>query len=112
MANGRSRLRRIRNKLHAENPNCHYCGRPTILPEHTNPPVTKQRVKVPHNMATVDHLFSRYHPLRRIHKGEKRYVLACNWCNGRRAKKEEKELGIKIMRERAKRYPKILLKGV
>jgi hypothetical protein len=62
---------------------CHWCGVETIL-------------KVPHGkkhpptFATVDHLYSRLDPRRRIPSeiGEERTVLACKRCNEDRAARE------------------------
>lgn len=62
--------------------------------------------KVPDDAATVDHLDSRLNPERGKHKGELRHVMACSKCNQRRARQEELEVGIQVLRERAQRHPR------
>lgn len=62
-----------RTKLFREDPHCFWCGCLTTL-DVTNPRLT--------TLATVDHLYSRQHPLRSRRKHVK--VLACFNCNQRR----------------------------
>lgn len=62
-----------RTKLFNEDPHCFWCGCLTTL-DVTNPRLT--------TLATVDHLYSRQHPLRSRRKHVK--VLACFNCNQRR----------------------------
>jgi hypothetical protein len=45
-----------RRNLWLANPRCHWCGTPTFLPETPGPHSTIER------KATLDHLFSRFHP--------------------------------------------------
>lgn len=62
-----------RRKLFKEDPYCFWCGCLTTL-DHDNPRLT--------TLATVDHLYSRWHPARSRRKHIK--VLACLACNQRR----------------------------
>ena len=40
---------------------------------------------LPHNYATIDHLYSKLHPLRKTYPtGERRLVLSCHKCNDER----------------------------
>ena len=50
----------------------------------------KNRESLPDNYATVDHLYSRWNPLRQTlgEPGEKRLVLSCHKCNWTRGEKE------------------------
>lgn len=54
---------------------CHWCGCRTVL---RSP--TLGRGRPPQNLATVDHLWSRFSPLRRQHEHGP-LVLACHECN-------------------------------
>lgn len=93
-----SRLKRLRHRLHAKDPRCHWCKQVTVLIE-----AGPRHKHFPDNAATVDHLFSRWHPDRqRPNDGRKRYVLACRKCNNERGAAEERAAGIEELRRRAK----------
>lgn len=74
-------LHKQKIKLHKQNPRCYWCQTPTILYE------PKQGEKTPDNMATIDHLFDRFHPERKTpnHKKLIKRVLACHRCNNKRS---------------------------
>jgi hypothetical protein len=58
---------------------CHYCNILCILPECVPHPIN---FKLTPQIATLDHIYDRFHPLRmRGKEGEKRYVMACWKCN-------------------------------
>jgi hypothetical protein len=82
--------RSLKLKLHALDPRCHWCGRETIL---TNDANLKKKTTSP-LMATIDHVVSRYNPLRWVKRqpDEVRKVLACFECNNRRASEEMAQL--------------------
>lgn len=64
------------------NGECYWCGKKTILlnvPEFKGPQ--------PHDLATIDHLISRYHPERYVRR-DKTKVLSCYQCNETRSRKE------------------------
>lgn len=61
-------------------PACHWCGIVTVLPNAAN--------RMPRNMATIDHLWPRYHPNRLA--GDHAVVLACYGCNERRNRDDYK----------------------
>jgi len=101
-------LKCIRDRLWKVNPCCRYCGILTILPQD----IIKGRDSFgklrhyPNNMATIDHLRSRYDPKRQIHnRNEKRYILSCVQCNNKREKKETDNIKIEKLWELSKRYP-------
>ena len=74
---------RQRRRLHAADPRCHYCGVETVL----DPPVSWKATTFP-QLATVEHLRPRTHPLRQEPMqvaNERRHVLACWRCNQDRA---------------------------
>lgn len=76
-ARDRERLPRMRTRLFRADPHCFWCG-------------CLVRLNVPHgtpDLATVDHLYSRFHPARKEnHKRQDRvlHVLACFACNHER----------------------------
>ena len=73
----------IRLRLFRANPHCFWCGCVVYL----------DTLQDAINLATVDHLYSRLHPLRESeHKHQKNvlHVLACRICNQERAQCEER----------------------
>lgn len=75
--------RKQRFKLWQEDPRCHWCG---IITQWSSKKLIKQisnkTVKQPPNMATLDHLYSRFHPDRKITTPDiKRRFLSCYKCN-------------------------------
>ena len=81
------RLRRIRNKLFEENPFCHWCGKAVIKLE------GEWGRNIQPNLATLDHLYSRLHPLRTAPRpNDPAFVLACYKCNHKRGEEECRSL--------------------
>lgn len=79
-----------------KDPHCYWCGKEVIYYE------LKHGERTPHNFATLDHLYSRYSPLRReVHFKEKTLVLACNACNHRRGIEETMALPVEERRARS-----------
>lgn len=78
------RLKRRRRELFEADPTCHWCGIVTVWRD--NPALPP-----PDDTATLDHLYCRSHPLRRVpHDGSyPRYVLACYKCNNERSADED-----------------------
>lgn len=83
-----------RKRLFQRNPHCFWCGKLTVF---------SIDVKLKHDAATVDHLYSRLHPERKTvstrqsardsaHRGRGRLVLACNQCNKDRSNAETRGL--------------------
>lgn len=67
-----------RRRLHAENPNCHWCGVLTVL-ETPNAQCA--------DMATIDHVIDREHAKElglTVQQRNEKSVLACYRCNQRR----------------------------
>lgn len=82
---GNSRLGRRKVRLWLSDPRCHWCGRVTVLASL----IGKRRQFA--ELATIDHLYSRLHPLRsapKRHPREERTVIACHECNLRRSQRE------------------------
>ena len=77
-----------REKLFKENPHCYYCNVLTIFDRPTKH--NKGRGWQPDNLATIEHLYSRFDPRRKIPNtnNERRHVLACYKCNHERGKAE------------------------
>lgn len=64
--------KQIREKYYKSNPYCFWCGIKTVL-EHIN--------RNANNLATLDHIFHKFHPSRQFCG---KTVLACNQCNSDR----------------------------
>lgn len=93
------RQARRRKRLFEEHPFCYWCGTELIeMPHDEN---GKQKLPVPDNAATLDHLRSAWNP-----KAPAETVLACHKCNHTRGREEEKSAGIDVLRERSQRHPK------
>lgn len=77
-----SELRKRREQLWEELGGlCENCGQPTILPIEENKLADKEGGQ-PDNMATIDHKYSVYHPLRITPPdGKRRWYLYCRKCN-------------------------------
>ena len=99
MARKRSgRIKRKRIALWQRDPNCHWCGQYTILPEHV-------RGADKRKMATIDHLWTRLDPERTIPcRGERRLVLACAECNNHRGRDRERRLPLMELWARSQRH--------
>ena len=79
--------RRIKERLwHQNNGKCHWCKRLTKLLH-----IAEIKGKAPDDLATIDHLISRYNPERWV-KRDLTKVLACYECNAKRASEETKSL--------------------
>lgn len=79
---------------------CYYCKQPMLRRwEHRN------HVPVPDNLATLEHLDSRWSPERGVHPFKKRHVAACRKCNNDRAIEEGKNAGLEELRRRRGSYP-------
>jgi len=94
-------LRTQKLKMWQSNPYCHWCGCLTIL---TNDPFIKGNENP--RMATVDHLYSKYNPMRFVRPlpGERRRVLSCCECNAKRQADETKALTLEELRRRGAGY--------
>lgn len=92
------RLRKQRERLWRTNPHCYYCGNLTELPPHM------QHLKnQKDHYATIEHIYSKYNPLRRTPNTtmEQRHVLACYKCNQEKARQDELAVGIEELRRRS-----------
>ena len=96
----------LRENLWRANPKCHYCPTITVPPELCKKMVKKSGKMVeaqdcPDNMATLDHVYTRFDDERR--QGENRYVvnLACNKCNRERGREREMQVPIEELRLRS-----------
>ena len=74
-------LRAQRERLHKRDPRCYLCGQLTVLID-----TRKHQGPLPSNMATIDHIYTKFDPRRRQppQHGERRHFLACMLCNVRR----------------------------
>lgn len=77
-------FRKQRERLWKIDPRCENCAVVTVLPEHVEGERHSGALKiVPDNMATIQHKYSRNHPLRHHANGtnERRHLLWCYKCN-------------------------------
>lgn len=75
----------MRRKRWEKNPHCYWCGIPTIWYD-------RNGGKQPDNAATLDHIRSRYVPMRAQQDGQWKngiIVLACHKCNQDRCTQEQ-----------------------
>ena len=88
-------LKNQRRKMWLSNPNCRKCGRLTVLPEDIEGYIQednlKKKVNTPDNMATIQHVYCRNHPLRTKITKNKRHKLWCFKCNTKESRKEAKK---------------------
>lgn len=70
--------------LWRHDPHCHWCGVETVL---ERPEGSLRRNHNPENLATLDHIYSRFEPQRKTNKDA---VLACHRCNNERSKWQSK----------------------
>ena len=84
----RNRIRKRVRELWFADPHCTLCGRPTFLVDEIArlwgvplARVCKLPPIVIESMATLDHIFDRLNPLRRVNEGHERTRLACWKCN-------------------------------
>lgn len=93
-----------RDKLFKKHPYCHWCSRPLVDPRNyqwKTPSGHNRLIKnPPDNLATLDHLDSRFSQERGKHPGKVRTVLACQKCNLQRAADEARRLGAEALRRR------------
>ena len=94
-------VKKRRTNLWNRDPHCYYCGCLTILPDDVEGYKDKGHIKVtPNNMATIEHLISRLHPLRGKTKGIT--TLACYKCNNEVNHEDMTNLGADFWREFSK----------
>jgi 5-methylcytosine-specific restriction endonuclease McrA len=88
-------IRKRRANLWTKDPHCFWCGKLTVNDGENSS-----------DSATIDHIRSKLHPLRKepIYGSQIRLVLACKDCNNARAYYENQTLGIPELRARAERY--------
>lgn len=96
-----SRIRRRRQRLMEADPRCYWCKRPVVYYE------LKSHEQMPPNFATIDHLYDKYSPERRIIASLKVAsivtVLACHECNQNRGDERTKSMPIDMRRKWATR---------
>ena len=92
-------IKKVRDRLFTNDPHCRKCGVLTISPETVPNPACP-----PDNMATLEHIFSRYHPIRYSDdylrmKAKDRRTLLCYRCNQNNAKEEQEFICESIRQE-------------
>lgn len=80
----RLRLKRKRQRLYDANNFCIFCGVKMIMPD-VIPRNSGGLSFYPDNMVTLEHLITKWDPMRRHPKpGENRIIICCNKCNSER----------------------------
>lgn len=96
-------IKDIRTRLWNKNPRCRYCGEFTFLPEQLEWSQVKNNP--PYYMATIDHVYSRFHPQRNEGYNEYIFELVCNCCNNYRAAWEQDKIDKEELWGRSGRKP-------
>lgn len=99
-AANRRKWRRKLMLMHRQKGSCYWCNCKMILL-----PVDLGRLR-PLNLATIDHLRDRFHPLRRepSRNCEERTVLACWRCNNERGSAAQAAQPIEELRRRSRQH--------
>lgn len=93
-----NQLKNRRQKLMAQNPHCHWCGKEVV--EYN---VAEWPKGMPHDLATIDHLFDKYDQETRQTAFDKKLpqtVLACYKCNVERANARTKQMSKSFRQKR------------
>jgi hypothetical protein len=102
----KGKLKRLRISLWKLNPLCHYCFKQTQLPTDFPDLLSLQKKGItPDNMATVEHIYTRYEPERFEEGGEDKCVLACYKCNKDREREVSSKLSKEELQEKSNRFP-------
>jgi hypothetical protein len=96
-----NRWKRRRANLMATDPHCYWCRKEVIYYD------LKSHEKMPHNFATIEHLYDKYSPERRIiarlNPAKPVTVLACHECNQDRGDERTNNVPIELRRKWANR---------
>jgi hypothetical protein len=94
--------RKVRKLWEEQRGLCHWCGKECYL--HDDPRRFRPKTgTLSGKAATLDHLYAIGDPRRRLTGGkQKRFVMACSTCNGKRGKKTPEQFQ-QLMQERLAR---------
>lgn len=100
------KLKRMRVAFWKKDPKCYYCSQITILPTDF-PDLLELQAKgiTPDNMATIEHLHTRYDKERFEKGGEDNCVLACYKCNHEKERERSSQLSKEEHQKRSNRFP-------
>lgn len=106
MSGNSYRYRQLRTRLWHEDPHCRYCGVLTILPEHLPKNKSGHVIERP-NMATIDHIRSRWDPARWEPNPtcERRRELSCKKCNCEWRNQQDMKDKIDLVRQKSRSFP-------
>jgi len=100
----KSKIKKLRTSLWKENSQCYYCKTLTILPtDFPNLLELQKKGITPDNMATVEHLYSRYEEERFKEGGQDQCVLSCYKCNQEKEREKTSLIPIEELRKRSKK---------
>lgn len=80
------RRRLVLSLYETQDGKCHWCKRQTY--RHDHPQYRRSTGALSGLAATLDHLYSKLHPLRHVPVNHSKYVMACSTCNGKRSTAE------------------------
>lgn len=99
-------LKRMRIAFWKANPRCYYCNELTILPTDIPDLLDLQAQGItPDNMATIEHIYTRYDTERFEENGEKKCVLACYKCNHDKEQERASLIPKEELQKRSRRFP-------
>ena len=103
MATNGDKKRRRKARLFArQNGKCYWCKNDMVII-----PTVGNEKTFPKNLATLDHLFDKFHPSRRANsRGKERTVLACWQCNFNRCVESQAAQTLEELHRRAGQRPK------
>jgi hypothetical protein len=90
-----------RKNLWLKSPLCCYCHQPTVLPEDC---LSNGQKKPPDNMATVEHVFTRFDKERWVKNNRHIIALACHKCNNLMGSIRQAFVPIEELRERSQQH--------
>jgi 5-methylcytosine-specific restriction endonuclease McrA len=98
----RQKIKRRNNLFLEQNGICCYCPTKMIHWDDYLPLMKERKNKIPPDGATIEHLYDRHHPLRRVVSDQnpgKRWAIACNKCNHKKGKESNAAIGKKKLNE-------------
>ncbi len=102
MASGRIRARRL--ALWKQDPHCRMCGQITVLPESFGRWHFVKRKGPQGNVATIQHMIDRLHPLRGKVAGT--LELWCWLCNQKDSRERQRAVGVEKLQQLSGRKPR------
>jgi hypothetical protein len=95
--------KKIRERLFKKDPHCQQCGVLTVSPR-----FCEGMIPPPNDMATLEHIYSRFHPIRHSQDYAKfeRYKILCYQCNHANARAEQEYMSapLNLTKRKKRKY--------